>query len=164
MIMDLERIELLLEKYYNAETTIDEEKTLTAFFNSGNVPDCLKHDQKMFLHFIDMKSGGTNLEIEKVLLTKHKLNNQTLFFQIPKLKWAYGMAAGILLAFGFWGVFKLTPITKNNTGVTTDQKLAYTQTKQALLKISNNLNKGNQQISKISKIYEVEYSLTNKNK
>ena len=39
---DLDYIRLLLEKYYNADTTCDEEEILRVFFSETNAPDIPK--------------------------------------------------------------------------------------------------------------------------
>ncbi len=46
--MDSKHIEALLEKYWNAETSLEEEKELHEFFGGTNMPDHLKEAAELF--------------------------------------------------------------------------------------------------------------------
>lgn len=47
--MKLEEINNLLKDFYEGKTTLEQEKDLLDFFNSGQIPDELKDEQSMFL-------------------------------------------------------------------------------------------------------------------
>lgn len=49
--MALDRIENLLEKYFEAETSIAEENELKTYFSSTNVAQHLQQYQSLFVHF-----------------------------------------------------------------------------------------------------------------
>ena len=49
--MELANIERLLEKYLNAETTIEQEKLLKKYFSEGNVASHLKEYESLFGYF-----------------------------------------------------------------------------------------------------------------
>jgi hypothetical protein len=51
--MNIKEIEELLEKYYEGETTLAEEKILRDFFISGNVPSELSVHKSQFLYFAE---------------------------------------------------------------------------------------------------------------
>src|SRR5258708_3021120 len=65
--MDLKQIEALLIRYYNGDTTLEEERKLKEFFNGENVPDHLKSEQLQFCFFMDSAEENTGLDIEKKL-------------------------------------------------------------------------------------------------
>ena len=48
MRMDSKHIEELLEKYWNAETSLEQEEELRAFFQSSNVPENLSEAVALF--------------------------------------------------------------------------------------------------------------------
>ena len=47
--MNIKEIEDLLEKYYEGETSLSDERSLKAFFMQMDVPDHLKPQQSVFL-------------------------------------------------------------------------------------------------------------------
>ncbi|NBP71134.1 MAG: hypothetical protein EBU52_20645, partial [Cytophagia bacterium] len=49
--MDSKKIEQLLAKYWECETTLDEEKTLREFFNQPEVPAHLNESASLFRYF-----------------------------------------------------------------------------------------------------------------
>lgn len=54
--MELVNIENLLEKYFEATTTVQEEQELQAYFSQDNVAPHLQEYQPMFQHFTNLKS------------------------------------------------------------------------------------------------------------
>ncbi len=48
-MMNIKNIELLLNKYWEAETSVDEENTLSVYFNSGNVDPSLEYANVYFV-------------------------------------------------------------------------------------------------------------------
>ncbi|EDP96114.1 hypothetical protein U8527_14480 [Kordia algicida OT-1] len=54
--MELANIENLLEKYFEATTTVQEEQELQAYFSQNNVAPHLQEYQPMFQHFANLKS------------------------------------------------------------------------------------------------------------
>ena len=48
MLMDSNKIEELLNKYWNCETSLEEEQQLQAYFREGTVPEELKETAALF--------------------------------------------------------------------------------------------------------------------
>ena len=71
--MDSRQVESLLEKYWNCETSLEEEKQLKAFFASENVPPSLKETAELFSYFENQRQrpladGSFDANILKKLL------------------------------------------------------------------------------------------------
>ena len=129
--MELAKIEKLVVKYENAETTLEEEAILSAYFLSGNVATHLEEYQRMFQYFQE---------------SKDETYGKSMVFKTQKRK-KYGwlsMVASIVLLFGVYiGFSKQDPIiSTSEMGVV--EKFQFEQTKEALIHLSKYLNKGNQ--------------------
>ena len=60
MLMDFKNIEGLLKKYWNCETTLEEEKQLREYFGGHNIPDQLKDTASLFRYFEEAKKKSLN--------------------------------------------------------------------------------------------------------
>src|SRR5579864_8609997 len=58
--MDSKPIEALLEKYWNAETTLEQEQELREFFQGDEVPENLNEAAILFRYFENEKSKKLN--------------------------------------------------------------------------------------------------------
>ena len=165
--MDSKSVEELLAKYYEGETSIEEEKKLKKFFNSGDVPGELAQEQIKFRFYADAFTERTDKSFEDKLITGETHSpkiNRAISFR-PGIRTVSAIAAGLILLFGV-SLFLKRDVNfnkKNNYGTYNNPQIAYAQTKNALLLISNKLNKGNRNLSKLSKLYEIQTLITTKN-
>ena len=53
--MDSKQIEQLLEKYWNTETSLEEEQQLRDFFRGESIPEALKETAELFRYFDHQK-------------------------------------------------------------------------------------------------------------
>jgi len=158
--MDLKKIEVLLKKYYNGETSIGEEKLLHDFFNKYEVPDYLKPDQELFSYY---STAQKNEEIKDIDLEQKILQAIDQVEEKPEVnrKKRYlilttGIAASIILFIGIYFLFTersifTTPVAEFKDTYD-DPVLAYNETKKALLLISEKFNTGTDELQNISKI------------
>ena len=144
--MELNKIENILEKYFQGETTIVEENELKEYFSSPNVAQHLKQYQPVFGYFSQVKEQKSTQEIP--LETKKR-----------NVAWlSIAASAVFLLGIGtyYFAGEKTTPVVAQSELVTYDnpeEALAATQTALALL--SNNVNVG---IESVQYIGEYEQS------
>jgi len=127
--MELDKIERLLEKYLEAETTLKEERILKNYFSQEDIPTHLSEYKSLFNYFSD-----SSLETSTRSIT---LSRRTI-----SLKW---LSIAAMLIF-FVGVFS---IYENNISEKEEARLAYLETQKALNLISQSLNKGNNAIAQL---------------
>ncbi len=125
--MELVRIEQLLEKYLEATTTVAEEKELQNYFSGKEVAPHLEEYQAMFAYF----QGAKDEQFTKQVPLKTRNNF---------IKWA-SVAAVLIFSFGlYWQTTSSEEYTKEEID----------QAKMALAMLSNNFNKGTQDISRLN--------------
>ena len=90
--MKIDVIKELLEKYYRAETTLEEEEQLEIFFTGDDVPDELRHHGQQFRFFIEQRD-----KLARVSLPR----NRTIHRRIP-LGWIRNAAAVLVIFATGW--------------------------------------------------------------
>lgn len=126
--MELKQIEILLEKYFEGETTLQEEKELKAYFSSNNVAPHLDVYVPMFTNFQKQKE----IQFTKALpLQPRKRNN---------VKWI-GVAASVVVLFGTLLYFN-NQNTSKDLGTFSSPEEAFLETQKALHMVSLEVNKG----------------------
>jgi hypothetical protein len=125
------KIDLLLDKYFEGETSIQEEKFLNEYFAKTDVPKHLKQYQAMFAYFAENKKEIASQNIQLKPSTKPWYVN-----------WIAKVAV-VLLLLGFSYSFFQSRITDTEKK---EAQIAFLETQKALNLISQNLNKGNQAV------------------
>lgn len=147
--MNADRINQLLERYYNAETTEAEEKELKRFFAEEEVPAHLLGEKEMFLQLQAVADAPTPEGLEERLSKnidqwekqERKAERKT---RILSLQWIGGIAASLLVLVTFgWYMYEPQPARKD-TCATPEE--AYIHAQQALAMFSDALNKGKKQM------------------
>lgn len=136
--MVLNNIENLLEKYDNAETTLQEEAQLRSYFNSDAVAPHLEHYRPLFVYFTNTQEERFTKEIP--LKTKNKTN---------LYKWI-SIAAVAVLMLGIAVPKVIGPSEEEKQ----EALLAYNQTMEALNLISIGFNEGKEQLSTLTLVSE----------
>ena len=143
--MELKLVEQLLEKYFQAETTIAEEKQLKAYFSSNDVVPHLVKYQSLFGYFETQK--GTQFE-QKLPLQPRKQNT---------VKWI-GIAASFVVLFGLATFYFYPSEPKHeDLGTYDNPEEAFIATQKALLMVSEQVNIGMESVA-----YLNEYEKTKK--
>lgn len=142
------KIEQLIEKYNDANTTLDEEQYLRQYFTTQQVPPHLTPYKMLFNHFKQVQKEALAQEIS---LPRKKINYRSI-----------AIAAMFILAVGFYVQNRFINTKKQDETVL----LAYQQTKMALQLLSNNLNTGTQKVSYLSNFEQTTNQIfkTNNNK
>ena len=131
--MESVKIENLLEAYFEGNTTLAEEKLLRDYFNSNNVAGHLEQYIPIFKGLQMAREERSNREF-KVPENKTKSNN-TLW---------YSVAAVFVVAFGVGSFYFSKP---QYTQEEKEALAAFQESKNAMMLLSENLNKGAEQLT-----------------
>lgn len=149
---DYNHIERLLERFYNAETSEQEEQELKDFFHHGEVPPHLLAEKEMFMQ-LQASDAPEGMEerlgnlIDQWELSEQKTQKKRRIFH---LQWIGSIAASLLLVIGM-SLYFHEPQRKD-TCATPEE--AYAHAEKALVMFSEALNKGIRPIQDMEKTNE----------
>jgi len=162
--MDSNQMNELLQKYWNAETSLEEEQQLREFFAREPVPENLKETAHLFRYFEMQKQVGmTDTHFDKELKKKIKPAGKWVQLSMPQIA---RIAAGLIVvvAATFFireEVRKAFPDEPEDTY--SDPKVAFEETKKALMMISKSFNKAQKEASKINVFNEAQEKVKKQN-
>lgn len=129
--MELDNIRLLLDRYFEGETTLEEEKILAAFFASADVPADLQPYRALFGFFAEARELEPKTEV-------------SLPVKRNRLRWIPVAASVVLLlgagTFAYFHSEKMP--SKQELGTYDDPEVAYQETQKALKLLSQHVNSG----------------------
>jgi len=147
--MELQKIHILLQKYFDAETTIDEENELITYFTSEEVDDNLKM-------YVPMFSGIKELSADEDLSLGEDLMNFILESEHKeklRYRWMWqivtGVAASVILVMLAVNFYSSQTQWKDTFS---DPKQAYSEASKTLEFVAGKYNKGLAQLKPIGKI------------
>jgi hypothetical protein len=164
MLMESNKIQELLERYWKAETTLEEEAQLRSYFSKSDVPEQLRETASLFLYFEQNKKkeladDAFNMEVLSEVKRSKKGKIISLVYNSMRI------AAGIaVLAIAVWFIRKEV----NGPGVAQvedtyqDPKLAFEETKKALLMISKSFGTAEAEARKINLFNEAKNEIEKK--
>ncbi len=160
--MDYQNINELLEKYFEGNTSQEEEMLLKEYFSKSDIPARYQYLKQMFQYFNEEKTKGNpdfniNAEIKCTIENQWKNESRNKFNRI--IKWSSSVAAIFILAIGIYNYFNKPSVSVKDTFSDPDQ--AYIETKRALMYVSNCMNKNT---SKLKYLAEIDKSYKKLNK
>jgi hypothetical protein len=126
--MELHNIEILIEKYFQGETSIAEENQLKDYFASADVAQHLVQYKPMFAYFTFARDEKTDIQIP--LQSKKRRN----------VAWL-SIAASVVVLFGV-GFAWFNNNQPEDLGTCDNPEIAFRETQKALALLSGNVNKG----------------------
>lgn len=144
--MKLIEIELLLEKYWLGETSLEEEAALRHWFQTQPIPTRLQGVQALF--------GFYQEEQALTMPATRRLKPRTHFLQRSWI-WMGGIAAGLALVLAFY--LYAPPIQQTSAPIANldtyeNPEEAYQATREALLLVSQKLNYQEKHKNELSKM------------
>lgn len=129
--MALDRIEILIEKYFEGETSIAEEKELKAYFSSSDVAQHLEQYKPVFGYFSQAKQEQFTASIP----LKSKRRKIVAWLSVAA-------SVVVMLGIGFFAYQNTSEPNQENLGVIDDPEIAFRETQKALALISKHVNTG----------------------
>ena len=147
--MESQKIHILLQKYFDAETTIDEENELITYFTSGEVDENLKM-------YVPLFSGMKELSADEDLDLGDDLMNYILESEHKeklRYRWMWqivtGVAASVILVMLAVNFYSSQSQWKDTFS---DPKQAYSEASKTLEFVAGKYNKGLAQLRPIGRI------------
>ena len=162
--MDSKRIEQLLEKYWNCETSLEEEKELRDYFNS-NSAEGQSDTASLFRYFESERNRTSTEDIGQNVTKEIRRRQRGKIISMVNVYRMARIAAGLLVVvvatyFVRQEVRKSYPPEIADT--ISDPKLALEETKKALMMISRGFGKAKEGASKVNMFNEAEDKIAGK--
>lgn len=153
--MSDEELKRLIEKYYNGESTEDEERALRNFFTGSDVPPGYETEKVLFSFYDDAKEiPEPSIDFETRILAgidaSGKVSGSNTIRRI--LLPALSAAAGILILAGTYFFFVSRTELKDTYS---DPEIAYAETIKILKEVSGRLNRGSYVLEPVGRMNEV---------
>lgn len=129
--MALDRIELLLEKYFEAETSIAEEKELKDYFASPDVAQHLEQYKPIFGYAVHAKQE----QFTATIPLNAKKRKSVVWLSVAA-------SVAVLIGVVLFAIDENQPPKTQDLGVIEDPEVAFRETQKALALISQHVNKG----------------------
>ena len=142
--MELDNIEKLLEKYFEATTTVAEEETLKRYFSQESVATHLEQYAPMFQYFSKAKEERFTKQVP--------LKPRTNYF-----KWASVAAVAVLL----FGIYFGNDYLDQQALERQQAEYAYQETKKALSLLAENFNKGTEKVAYLNEFETTKQKIYN---
>jgi hypothetical protein len=153
--MDTRQIKILLEKYFEGQSTLEEEQALLDYFSGEEDPDkeLLTYRRQFMLLQAGREQDPYHAEFEDRLAVM--VNDRQRFPERsikPGLIARLAIAATIAVIIGISGVLIVNNLWHRDKDTYADPQLAYAEAQKTLLYISKEMNKGIKPLSAVAKI------------
>jgi len=153
--MKEEELKRLIEKYYNGESTEEEESSLRDYFRKNNIPEGYEAEKVIFGYFDESTEvPEPSIDFEARILagidaSESKRRSRTMKkYLLPILS----AAAGLLILGGSYFYFIVRAEPRDTF---TDPEIAYAETIKILREVSSQMNRGTQVLEPVGKINKV---------
>ena len=141
-----------MEKYFNGETSLEEESTLREFFAGGDVPPRLKGMADYFKYIrlekaVALDKPGFDSKLEENIGESRLARLFDL--RRPLVYWIAGIAASVLILVAIF--VRFDPLGGSIRDTYDDPVVAYDQAKKILMFVSTKMNHGTRDVQKVEK-------------
>ena len=156
--MKKEELKRLLDKYYNGDSTDDEEKSLKRFFSENTNVGAYENEREIFNYFTmagEVPEPSSDFEARIIAGVEASDSKENSRMNTKFILHLLSAAAGILILTGSYFFFINSKMPEDTFS---DPEIAYAETMKILMEVSTKLNKGTSTLGPLDKINE----LTNK--
>lgn len=151
--MDYNQLETLIKKYWDCETSLEEEERLREWFRTHEVPERFKDTAKLFSYFDEQKQKATGDRFDKEIVAKvMSPGGKGISLWQTTLK----IAAGIAVVAAAIFFVRQEIQEKPDMATIEDPQKALEETKKALMMISKGFSTAEEQAKKINVLNEAE--------
>ena len=153
--MEYNEIEKLLTRYLEGKSTLEEEAFLKEYFSQPGLPDDQSEMKELFCYLAVAKVDSAPLydvtsELNALIENESKKESASRFRVV--YAWAGSAAAVLVISFGLFQFLNKPEAVVKDTYK--DLKLAYLETKQALMMISRVMNHNTAKLKYLAKVDE----------
>lgn len=151
--MDYNQLEALIKKYWDCETSLEEEERLREWFRTHEVPERFKETARLFSYFDEQKQKATGEHFDKQIVKKlNSPKGKTVSLWQTSLR----IAAGIAVVAA--AIFFVREEIQNKPDMTAieDPQKALEETKKAFMLISKGFSTAEEHAKKINVLNEAE--------
>ena len=162
--MDFKERDDLLRRYWNCETSLEEEKRLREYFGNDDIPDRLKETASLFRYFEQAKKKSlSDLAFDDQVMRKvNPRQGQIRRLMYNSMRIAAGLLV-VIVATWFIRTEVRQTIPQEIVDTYDDPELAFEETKKALLMISKSFGTAEQQTRKINMFNEAQEEIQRTN-
>ena len=162
--MDYNKIKILLEKYWNCETTLEEESILQDYLSGKDIPEDLKAFTPLFQYYKEQRAMKVSEDFEGRVL--NEIGSKENKGKQRYLHIYYKVAAAVILILFFVTIHQRYIAVRDQATVLVqdtfdDPEKALEETKKALLLVSEKWNKGKENITKLAEFNKAEKIIRN---
>jgi hypothetical protein len=162
--MDFKERDDLLQKYWNCETSLEEEKQLREYFRGHDIPERLKETASVFRYFEEAKKKSLNdVAFDGQVMRKvDPRQGQIRRLVYNTMRIAAGLVV-VIAATWFIRTEVRQTIPQELVDTYDDPELAFEETKKALLMISKGFGTAEKQTRKINLFNEAQEEIQRTN-
>ncbi len=152
--MDYNQLETLIKKYWDCETSLEEEERLREWFRTHEVPERFKETAKLFSYFDEQKQKATDKQFDATVINnlQAKPKGKTVNLWQTTLR----IAAGIAVVAAAIFFVRQELIDKREIAEIEDPQQALEETKKAFMMISKGFIAAEKDAKKINVLNEAE--------
>jgi len=166
--MDSKKLEELLKKYWDCESSLEEEEQLREYFRGNDVPDHWRETAILFRYFDEQKGKSVDQQFENTVVSRIKSTKRPDSGKLVRLFYnTMRIAAGVAVLLA--AVFFVRQELRSDNAVAVedtydDPQQAFEETKRALLMISKGFGNAEQQAKKINMFNEAQEKIQSQTK